>query len=171
MSSSYSLTEVLTFTTTNARHMASKVSADLKRMQRFYGSPNDNKIAEFESELTAFIKAGYLGTVTYGFKRDGKWIEPTVKYEAHDLYGSSGSDDDPGKVRPGLDISGASFSSYLTYSSSWNQLTYDEQLEFERDLPFKRQGAPEPQINGTISRDLTYSSGGRALNRSSVRSY
>lgn len=171
MSSSYTLTEVLTFTLTNAKHMASKVSTDLKRMQRFYGSPNDIKIADFESELIAFIKAGYLGTVTYGFKRDGKWIEPTIRYEAHDLYGSPGDDDDPGKVRPGLDISGASFSSYLTYSSSWNQLTSEEQSAFQRNLPFERQGAPEPQINGTISRDLTYSSGGRSLNRSSVRSY
>ena len=171
MSSSYTLTDVLTFTVTNARHMASKVATDLKRMQRYYNVPSDSKIAEFKTELIALVKAGYLGTVTYGFKRDDKWIEPTLRYEAQDLYGMSGTDDDPGKVRPGLDVSGASFYSYLTYSSAWDQLSSEEQAEFKRNLPWVRGGAPEPGVNGFLSRDLTYSSGGRALNRSCVRSY
>lgn len=171
MSSSYTLTDVLTFTVTNAKHMAAKVATDLKRMQRYYDVPGDTKIAEFETELVALIKAGYLGTVTYGFKKDDKWIEPTLRYEAKDLYGMSGTDDDPGKVRPGLDVSGASFYSYLTYSSAWDELTSEEQAEFKRNLPWVRGGAPEPGINGYLTRDLTYSSGGRALNRSCVRSY
>ena len=38
--SSYTITETTTFTVTHARHMAAKVSADLKRMQRFYGYPS-----------------------------------------------------------------------------------------------------------------------------------
>lgn len=171
MSSSFTLTDVVTFTVTNARHMAAKVATDLKRMQRFYGYPNDNSIAEYESELIALAKAGYLKTVTYGFKRGGNWIEPTLRYEAQDLYGNSGTDDDPGKVRPGLDISGASFYSYLTYNSSWDQLTDNEKAEFKKNLPFNRGGAPEPGVAGYLARDLTYSSGGRALNRSCVRSY
>jgi hypothetical protein len=171
MSSSYTVSDVFTFTLTNAKHMAAKVATDLKRMQRFYGFPSDSKIAEFEDELIALVKAGYLGTVAYGFKRDGLWIEPTLKYEAQDLFGSSGTDDDPGKVRPGLDISGASFYSYLTYSYTWDQLTSEEQSEFKRTLPLNRGGANEPGINGFLAKDLTYSSGGRALNRSCVRSY
>jgi hypothetical protein len=36
--SSYTITEsATTFTVTHARHMAAKVSTDLKRMQRLYG--------------------------------------------------------------------------------------------------------------------------------------
>jgi hypothetical protein len=32
-------------------------------------------------------------------------------------------DDDPGRIRPGADIRGASFYSYLTYGASWDRLT------------------------------------------------
>ena len=41
---------------------------------------------------------------TYGFKRNGQWIEPTLKYAARDLAGASAGDDDPGRVLPGKDI-------------------------------------------------------------------
>src|ERR1700683_1385252 len=55
---SYSLTvsETETFTVTHARHMAAKVAADLKRMQRFYGSPSDSWIGHYEAEITHFMK-------------------------------------------------------------------------------------------------------------------
>ena len=68
MSDSYTLSETETFTVTHARHMAAKVATDLKRMQRLYGSPSDTDIASYEAEVIEFLKAGYLGTVTYGFQ-------------------------------------------------------------------------------------------------------
>jgi hypothetical protein len=61
MSYSFSYTESSTFTVTHARHMAAKVATDLKRMQRFYGSPSDESIASYEAEATEMIRAGYLG--------------------------------------------------------------------------------------------------------------
>ena len=67
--------------------MAAKVATDLKRMQRLYGSPSDADIASYETEVIDLLKAGYLGTVTYGFRRDNDWIEPTLRYTAHDLAG------------------------------------------------------------------------------------
>ncbi len=70
-------------------------------MQRLYGSPSDATIAEYEGEIVGLLKAGYLGTVTYGYRRDGNWIEPTLRYTAHDLAGAAANDDDPGRVRPG----------------------------------------------------------------------
>lgn len=170
MSYSYTLSETQSFTVTHARHMAAKVATDLKRMQRLYGSPGDTGIANFEAEVIDLMKAGYLGTVTYGFRRDGMWIVPTVRYTAQDLAGSAANDDDPGRIRPGADITNATFYSYLTYSPSWQQLTSDQQAAFERTLPFVRGGAPEPAVNGYFGPDLVYSSGGRALNRASVRS-
>ena len=138
MSSSYSLTESATFTVTNARHMAAKVAADLKRMQRFYGSPSDAEIANYEAEATAFLKAGYLGTVTYGFRRDGNWIEPTLRYTARELEGASTNDDDPGRVRADARIAGATFYSYLTYSPAWSRLSETEKEFFRTQLPFRR---------------------------------
>jgi hypothetical protein len=61
MSDSYSYTESKAFTVTHARHMAAKVATDLKRMQRFYGKPSDESIADYETEATEMLRAGYLG--------------------------------------------------------------------------------------------------------------
>ncbi|WP_456014849.1 HORMA-1 domain-containing protein [Methylorubrum populi] len=171
MSSSYSYSESATFTVTHARHMAAKVATDLKRMQRFYGSPSDANIARYEAEVTEFLKAGYLGSVTYGFRRDENWIEPTLRYTARDLAGGFANDDDPGRVRANANVSGATFYSYLTYNSAWDRLTHTAKEAFESQLPLQRSGAPEPGITGYLSDDRIYSSGGRALNRASVRSY
>ena len=171
MSLSYTYTESVTFTVTHARHMAAKVATDLKRMQRFYGSPSDADIDDYETEVTEFLKEGYLGAVTYGFRRDGKWIEPTLRYTARDLAGGSANDDDPGKIRASANVIGASFYSYLTYSSAWYNLSESEKENFRKRLPFRRGGAPEPGISGYLADDRTYSSGGRAIDRASVRSF
>jgi len=150
--------------------MSAKVATDLKRMQRFYGAPSDQSIAAYETEIIVLLKAGYLGTVTYGFKRNGYWIEPTLSYNAHDLSGGSANDDDPGRIRPGADTSSASFYSYLTYSDAWNSLSPSEKEHFKDTLPFRRGDADEPRVDGFLSDDRTYSAGGWALKRSSVRS-
>ena len=171
MSYSFTVTETRSFTVTHARHMAAKVATDLKRMQRLYGSPSDSDIAAYEVEITELLKEGYLGTASYGFMRDGRWIEPTLQYTARDLAGSAANDDDPGRVRPGAGIEGATFYSYLTYSAAWDRLTAAEQEACRRRLSIKRSGAPEPTVNGYLSQDRTYSSGGWALNRATVRSY
>lgn len=171
MSSSYSITESSTFTVTYARHMAAKVATDLKRMQRFYGKPTDERIAQFEAEVVELLKAGYLGTVSYGFKRNDQWVEPTLRYTAKDLMGASSDDDDPGKLRASANVDGATFHSYLTYSSAYHALSSADQTLFEASLPFSRSNAAEPTVNGYLIDDRTYSSGGRALNRSSVRSF
>ncbi|MBZ7925043.1 hypothetical protein LAC81_30350 [Ensifer adhaerens] len=171
MSYSFSNTESSTFTVTHARHMAAKVATDLKRMQRFYGFPSDSSISTYEAEVTELIRAGYLGTVTYGFKRHGKWIEPTLRYTARELAGTSASDDDPGRIRAGANIDGAEFSSYLTFSNAWYNLLQSQRHAFEATLPFVRGGAPEPGISGYFTNDRTYSSAGRAIERASVRSF
>lgn len=171
MSYSYTTSETTTFTITHARHMAAKVATDLKRMQRLYLEPSDADIAQYEAEVVELLKAGYLGSVTYGFRRDGNWIVPTLRYTAKDLAGGSANDDDPGKVPAGANVVGATFYSYLTYTSTWNQLTPIQTDAFKRTLPFQRVGASEPGINGYLVEDRTYSAGGQAMNRSSVRSY
>jgi Bacterial HORMA domain family 1 len=171
MTDSYTISDSVSFTVTHARHMGAKVATDLKRMQRLYGSPSDDGIANYEAEIIEFLKAGYLGTVTYGYRRDGNWVEPTLRYTARDLFGSAANDDDPGRVRPGANVSGATFYSYLTYGDAWNNTTAAERTDFARRLPFQRNGAPEPGVTGYMSDDRTYSAGGRALNRASLRSY
>lgn len=172
MSYSYTESSSRTFTLTHAKHLAAKVGADLMRMQRFYGYPSDERIGEFEREVAEMLRLGYLGTVTYGFKRDGKWIEPALRYTARELI-DGGVDDDPGRVQPRLDISGASFYSYMTYSSAWDTLTSEQQAAVKKTLPIQRNGAPEPAVAGGryFADDRTYSAGGRSLGRQSIRSY
>ncbi len=171
MSYSYTLSESVTFTATHAKHMAAKVATDLKRMQRLYGQPSDTRIDQYETEVIELLKVGGLGTVAYGYRRDGNWIQPTLKYTAEDLAGADATDDDPGRVRPGADISGAHFYSYLTYSSEWDRLSPEEKSDVRKRLPFEREGAQEPGVVGYFSQDKTYSSGGRALNRATVVSF
>jgi hypothetical protein len=170
MSSSFAITESSSYTIVHARHKAAKVAADLKRLQRHYGKPDDPLIEKYEQELIALLRAGYLGTVKYGFYRNGRFIEPTLHYDAKDLYGAASADDDPGQVRPWADVSGADFHSYLTYSASWDKLSWAERDAFKKTLPFYRKGADEPGVDGYLQPDLTYSAGGRALGRSSLRS-
>ena len=171
MSYSYTITDTVSFTRTHARHIAAKVATDLKRMQRFYGAPPDNWIDAFLVEIAEFLKEELLDTVAYGFRRNGCWIEPTLFYRARDLMGVTADDHDPGRVRPGAQTSGATFHSYLTHNSTWNQLTWQQREEFVGRLPFRRTEGEEPSIDGYWSRDLTYSAGGRALERASLRSY
>lgn len=170
MSTSYTLSESTSFTVTHARHLAAKVKTDLMRMQRLYDHPSDARIDGFEAEIIELLRHGYLDRVTYGFKRDSQWIEPTLRYTAQD-FAAGDVDDDPGKVRPGADVTGAAFSSFLSYSAKWHGLSQSEQDAFERTLPFQRSGAAEPGTAGYFVSDRTYSSGGRALGRSSMRSY
>lgn len=169
--SSYTYSQASTFTATHAKYLASKVVADLKRIQRLYGSPSDSTINSYEAELIEYLKKGYLSEVTYGFQRNDKWIEPTIVYTARDLGGMSSSDDDPGKIKPGADISGAYFTSYLIKNSFYHNQTASEQSSFQSSLPFQRTGAAAPGISGYLSSDKSYSSGGKALDRSTVKSY
>lgn len=167
---SYAVTETQTFTLTHAKHMAAKVAADLMRVQRLYGEPSTQRILDFEQEIITLLKAGYLDTVTYGYKLNGNWIEPTLRYTAAELSGN-GVDDSPGRIRPNADVTGARFASYLTYNAAWDRASQSERNGVEKDLPFNRGGAPEPGVRGYMASDSSYSSGGRVLNRSTVRSF
>lgn len=170
MTYSYSIAETTTFTVTHAKHLASKVATDLKRMQRFYDAPDDERIASFEAELVLLLKHGYLETVTYGFRRGDSWIEPSVSYTAKQLQTvGANDDDDPGRVRPGSDVVGASFYSYLVRSQSWWQLSDSDRQNFNRLSPISRNAATTPGINGYLEYDRVYSAGGIVLQRASVR--
>jgi hypothetical protein len=171
MSYSYTQTETKSFTETHAKHIASKVATDLKRMQRFYGEPSDANINSYEREIIEFLKKGYLGTVTYGYQKNDDWIEPTLRYTAKELSNISSTDDDPGKIVANANIEGASFHSFLTYSSAWDGLSKGEKEAFKSTLPFQRGYASEPRINGYMSNDKSYSAGGKSLDRSTLKKY
>ncbi|MCB9300993.1 hypothetical protein H6777_03990 [Candidatus Nomurabacteria bacterium] len=166
MSSSYSFNE--SFTITHARYLASKVASDLKRIQRFYGSPSDDDITAYEEEVAILLKFGFLSSVTYGFKRNGMYIKPTLHYEASELI-KGGSDDDPGRVTIGEDVSNATFSSFLIKNSKFHQASEKEKQEVLDSLPVKRTTGHGPEFNGTLTSDKNYFSNGISLGRSSLK--
>lgn len=172
MTFSTTFTESTTYTITHARHVGAKVATDLRRIQRLYeGRPDDSQIADYEAEIIALMKAGYVDHVTYGFKRDGVFIEPSLRYTAAEILGSAAIDDDPGKIRPGANVTGATFTSFLSYTWAWWGLSEAQRATVKSNLPFQRSTGTEPGISGYLDQDRTYSAGGRSLQRATLRSF
>jgi hypothetical protein len=166
----FTTTTTNTFSLTSAKHVASKVVANLRYMQALYGSPSNEWIDKYHEELILFLNAGYLGTVTYGFKRNEKWVA-AAKYTA-DLSGNLTQDDSAGTLPAGADVADLTATSYMTYSRKWDQLTSAERERFKATLPFQRAGAPEPGVEGGYwEADRTYSSDGGGVRRSTLRRY
>ena len=169
MTISYTTSASETFTIVHARYLASKVATDLHRLQRFYRSPSDAWIADYEAELVQLLKHNVVGSVVYGFQRHGQWTAASVRYTALP-DGGLGADDDPGKIRPGLDIDGASFTSFLTYSGKWDRLSPAERTAIRAACPFQRNAGSSPPLEaGYWADDLRYAAGGRGIGRSTVR--
>lgn len=164
-----SYTYQYTFTLTHAKYLAAKVATDLKRIQRFYGEPSDDRIQNYEEEIIALLKEGYLDTITYGFKKNGDWIKPTIRYKSNDFSGVNALDDDPGRIPANYNVSGAMFCSFLEKNSKWDTLTSTQQKAFEDSLSINRGYGSTPGISGYFGSDLSYSSGGQSLNRSSLK--
>ena len=169
MSSSYSISTTETFTIVHARYIASKVATDLMRFKRFYNSPPDEWINNYEAELIHLLKHDVVENVIYGFKREEKWTEATIRYTVLP-DGTISTNDDPGKIRPGLDIVNASFTSLLTYNSKWLRLSSLEQAAIKNGCPIQRSTGSAPMLEvGYWADDLSYSAGGRGLGRSTIK--
>ena len=171
MSGSYTTSGTIsnTFTIVHAKHIASKVATDLLRFKRFYGSPSDEWINLYEAELIVLLKYDAVDTVIYGFQRNGLWTRASAKYIALP-GGSIHADDDPGKIRPGLDVQNAHFTSYLTYSFRFWDRSATEQANIESELPFRRGiGSTSGLETGYWANDRNYLAGGRGLGRSTVK--
>lgn len=159
-----------TFSLTNAKHIAAKIMTDLELLDRAYPSAGltDERIADFGDEAAGMLNAGYLGTVTYGFKKGDDWIV-ALRYTARN-DGTLVADDRAGKIPRGVDVAGAFFYSYLTYSSAWSSLTADLKAAFVAGLPIQRTGAPEPGTSGGYwTSSTTYSSNGSGVTRQELR--
>ncbi len=167
------LTQTITHTETStyARHVASKVAADLKRLQRIYqiNRPSDQEIINYQQEVAMLLDNGYLGTVTYGFKRNGRWLV-ALKYTS--IGGSLvGGNDDPGGIWPDVDVSDTWFTSFLSYSPTWGELTLQQKENFNKSLPFQRVEGIEPDVeNGCCwVEGRNYQSGNLGVSRSMIQ--
>lgn len=168
--SSFSYTDTEAFTVAHAKRIGSKVATDLLRFNSLYnGVPSIATIDDYEKEIVEFLRYDVVSSVIYGFKRNGSWTEAAVRYKALP-GGTLITDDDPGKIRPRLDIAGASFTSFLIHNDNWGRKTAAEREAIERGCPFRRSSGTEPPLeSGYWSDDLNYIAGGRGLGRSTVR--
>jgi Bacterial HORMA domain family 1 len=164
----YSYTTSSTFTRVHARYIASKVAADLRQMQLLYGKPFSSEIDDYMEELIVLLALGYLASVDYGFRRDGKFILSLSFTVASD--GTLIADDRAGRIPAGVNISGATWYSYLRKNYKWSGLSDDERSRIEQSLPIKREGHPEPQYGaGTFTEDKVYSANGTGVKRRTFR--
>ena len=164
---STSLTRTTSFTIANARSVCSKVKTDLKLVQRAYGDPSDGWIDDYGEEAAQLLNKGYLGTVTYGYRRNGYWVF-ALSYTARN-DGTLAADDRAGQI-PRVDTSGASFHSYLTYSHRWDQLTATDRQAVKATLPVQRTSGAEPGTSGGYwAQDKNYSSNGSGVTRNTFR--
>lgn len=163
-----STTRSQTFTSASARHLTSKVAADLRTMNRLYGYPSLSAIDDYAGEVALLLLNGYLGWVDYGLRRPTasggmEWVLQ-LRYKVS----SSGvlTDDHPGGVPTNAPRNGASFYSYLSYSDTFEALTSWEQEGVKAGLPVKRTGAAEsPRAGGTVNQSRSYSKDGVSLAR------
>jgi hypothetical protein len=156
-------TKTTTFTVTHARYLASKIASDLRQMKLFYCSPNDQQIDDYLAEAMTFLLGGYLESVSYGFRCAGEWVV-ALKYTAH-TNGLITSDNPSGGVKPGIDISNASWYTFLTYSSAFQNLQPAEKEKVTAGLRIQRTDGVEPKATGVWTADKSYSNGGVGLQR------
>jgi Bacterial HORMA domain family 1 len=97
---SFSMTRAVvdSFTLTQAKYLASKVTADMRRCQQLYDEPSDAHINNLGTELALLLRDGYVKSYEFGFVRyaDDERIL-TWKYSV-DSSGYITSDDRPGRI-------------------------------------------------------------------------
>lgn len=170
MTYSYTKSDSVSFTRSQARKPASKVATDLKRMQRYYKAPSDRLIAEFEEELIEYLINDYFESVEYGFKKTNGSRVVSLYYQV-DLSGSL-IDGHAGGVPVGVDISDASWFSFLIPNQRWRSASESEKKEFRDNLPLQRSSGPSPRDGlGYWAEDRSYSHTGSGVRRKIYRPF
>ena len=142
MSNSYTTTE--TWSRTRARYVSGKVIADLRGLAQEYGAPSEQVLENYLQELTELLDGHYVQEVSYGFKRNGVYLV-ALKFVA-DMNGELTTDDRSGRIPRAVDITGATFSSFLSYSEAWWNLTEDQRAKIKQGLAIKRTTGTDPGV-------------------------
>lgn len=173
MTQSTTLTATRTFTITDAKYLASRISTDLNQIRLYYGDAGgyltDQKIQDLAVEAAVLLKFGLLDTVKYGFQRDGNWVF-AVRYAVNSLNQLELADDSPGGIYSQANVSGASWHSYLTKKHN-SDVSAEERAAIIADLPIQRTDGNEPSsAGGQWDNDKTYYRNGTGMQRGQFRS-
>lgn len=157
-------TNTQTFTRTHAKHLASKVVADLYQCWLLYDQPGREWLDPYQEELITFLAGGYLQTYEFGFKKDEKRI--LSWYYTAGPAGDLQSDSRSGNLRRGVYVGDANYFNFMGYSDKWSDLKADEKAAIRESLPFQRSsGSPPSDGAGYWKTEQSYSAGGVAVQR------
>jgi Bacterial HORMA domain family 1 len=163
---SFTMTRTTTesFTLAHAKELASKVTADMRRCQQIYGKPEDAWINAYGTELALLLNQGFVEEYEFGFLRTGARIL-SWSYTVNSA-GQLTTNDRPGRMVTGIDISGADWFNRLNKTRKFWSLPKEQRERFEAELPVKRTVSdPPPDGAGRWVYDLNYSAGGVTLGR------
>ena len=138
-----SYTRSASFTITDARYVGGKIGADLRILHNYFGKPSLDSIEKYVEEVALLLRDGYLNTVDYGF-RDSATNSWKLRLRYTATLGGYLTDARAGGLPASADITGYGFYSFLTYSSSFLNLTGTEQQMVKNNLPFPRTTGDAP---------------------------
>ena len=169
--STFSYTQSATFTVTHARHLASKIAADLNACSRLHGQPSISAVENYNEELAELLRYGYLSQYEFGFQRD---VERVLSWSYMvDASGAVTGDDRAGKMSAYVDLSGTTFFNYVWYSAKYHDLSSGQQSSFKASHPVNRTSGDPPSDGAGYwsGTEKNYSAGGTGVSRRSFRSY
>ena len=157
-----------TWSLTYAKYLSSKVTSDMWRSSQTYGLPTQDQINNYGTELALLLRDGYVAAYEFGFQKDNQRVI-SWRYTV-DGSGNITTDDRPGRIVSGANITDASFFNQLTHSDAWSKLSQEERDRIKDTLPVQRVTKDGPKDgNGYWQQDRTYSSNGVAMPRSTFR--
>ncbi|GAA0927300.1 hypothetical protein [Streptomyces thermoalcalitolerans] len=165
MTGSYSRSASASFTITDARYVGGRVGADLRLLHNLYGKPALGSIEDYAEEVAILLNRGFLDTVDYGFRdtSTNAW-KMRLRYKA--TVGGQLTDSRPGSFPDPVDLTGYGFYSFLTYSSSFWNLTISEQARIKETLPVSRTTGTAPStLAGTTTTGHGYVRNGVGVSR------
>jgi Bacterial HORMA domain family 1 len=160
----FSYTSTDSFTLTNAKKLAAKVTADMHQCRRLYGRPSEERIDAYQEELVVLLAGGYVSQYEFGFKTGTDKRILSWRYTvtpAGDLEGGRS-----GGLCATADVADARTFNYLWHSDEWFKLDAAEQARFDAKHSVERSGGDPPTDgSGRWVRNRSYVSGGVAIQR------
>lgn len=152
----------------SAKHLAAKVVTDLYQCHILYGRPASSDVDDYQGELVELLVGEYVDSYEFGFKRDDRRVL-TWRYSVGPdggLHGDAGA----GAIVARVDVAGATYFNFLSYSTKWWLLSDSQRAQIKAGLPVKRTGGSLPADgNGYWQVDHGYSAGGVRVERSTFR--
>ncbi|HEY1689746.1 MAG TPA: hypothetical protein VGF95_12890 [Solirubrobacteraceae bacterium] len=94
------------------------------------------------------LAGGYVATYEAGFRKDGK----RVVSQRYIVSSGAAADERAGGIYARADVTGASWFTFMTYSSKWEALTAAAQQAVKDKVPIKRTREAPPPTGMAIGR-------------------